>query len=326
MSFSDILGHEKEKKYFEQVIENDHLAHAILLEGISGIGKSLLAYNIAKALFCDQGQGDACGVCRNCIKMDHGNHPDYTVIEPDGKQIKNAQIEAFQEFLSIKPYDASYKVVVIKEADKMNASSQNRILKTLEEPSDDVVIILLTNNSEKLLPTVVSRCQSIKMNGISDELITTFLKDRQDIDTEEAKMIAKLSGGSIGMALNYLESESFDTMRQEVMELLLAMHSNDRSKVLGKCSYFNSEKDSIFDLIDYMILWYRDLLLYKQAKAKALLIHGHQIDVIKKLARNLSLKKIIDNIELLELSKKKLTQHGNYDLTIEVMLIKLLEA
>lgn len=326
MSFKEIIGHEKEIAYFQEVIQNKKLSHAIMLEGKDGIGKNLLAYNIAKTLFCESSSGDACGVCRNCLKMNHQNHPDYNVVEPDGKQIKNAQIEAFQEFVNIKPYDAAYKVILIKEADKMNASSQNRILKTLEEPAQDVIIILVTNNSEKLLPTVVSRCQVIKMNGLSDEQVIKYLQMNHEQSLDEALMIAKLSAGSIGRAVIYLESESFEKIRKEVRELLFAIDKNERSKVLSMCSFFTSEKENILEIIEYMILWYRDLLLYKKAKVKELLIHSHELETIKKLARNLSVQKLIGNIELLELTKKKLNQHSHFDLTIEVLLIQLLEA
>lgn len=325
MSFSEVIGHEKVKDYLKKIVKENHIAHAMMFEGVDGIGKSLLGMELAKAIFCDSKSGDACGSCRHCLKMAHDNHPDFLLIEPDGKQIKNAQIESFQEFLNVKAYDAKYKVVLIKDADKMNASSQNRILKTLEEPPNDVIIIMITNNSEKLLPTVVSRCQIIKLNGIREEKIVDFLMNGYDLNEDESKMIAKLSIGSIGKAHNYVDSEVFEKIRKEVKALLLAINNNERSNVLGVCSFLTSEKESILDVLEYMILWYRDILLYKKAKAKSLLVHEHELDLIKKLTRNLSIRKIIQNIETIEMTKKKLNQHGHFDLTTEVMLIKLLE-
>ncbi|MBN2794861.1 MAG: DNA polymerase III subunit delta' [Clostridia bacterium] len=326
MSFKTIIGHEQEKSYFKKVIRENNLSHALLLEGPSGIGKKLMAFTIAKALFCDHHTGEACDTCRNCIKMNHGNHPDYSVIEADGNQIKNAQIEAFQEFVNVKPYDAEYKVVVIDDAEKMNLSSQNRILKTLEEPAEDVVIIMVSDQPDRLLPTVLSRAQQIKMNGLSDDAIISYLKSHYSVETSEAEMIAKLASGSIGRSILYLESEIFEVIRKEVKELLIAIDLKDQSKLLELNSFFIKEKENIHEIIEYMILWYRDLLLYKKSKLKQLLIHGHELDFIKKLARNLSIKQLISNIESLELTKKKLDQHGNYDLTIDTMLVKLLEA
>lgn len=326
MSFNTIIGHNKEKTYFKDVIMKNNLSHAVLLEGPEGIGKRLMAFTIAKALFCESKSGDACDQCRNCIKMNHGNHPDYSVVEAEGNQIKNAQIESFQEFVNVKPYDADYKVVIINDAHKMNLSSQNRILKTLEEPAEDVVIILVSDQPDRLLPTVLSRCQLIKMNGLSDEDVSLFIKNKYQMSQEESEMIAKLATGSIGRGILYHESETFQVIREEVRSLLTAIDLKERSKVLELGSFFTKEKENIQEILEYMILWYRDLLLYKKSKMKNLLIHGHELDFIKKLARNLSIKQLIKNIELLETTKKKLNQHGHYDLTIDTMLVKLLEA
>lgn len=325
MSFNKIYGHEQVIKYFKKVVSENNLSHAIMLEGMSGTGKTLLAYELTKAIFCEEHTGDACDVCRNCVKLSHDNHPDFMIIEPDGKQIKNFQIEAFQEFSNIKPYDASHKVILIKEADKMNASSQNRMLKTLEEPPEHVIIIMITENSETFLPTITSRSQIIKLNGIHEELIVKYL-GKYDLSEEERMTIAKLSTGSIGRAEAYVNNESFSIIRKHVVEILEAVNNRDRAKLLGQLAFFNSEKDNIIEILEYMILWYRDILIYKKAKAKDVLVHIDSMDLIKKLTRNLTIKKIIQNIETIENTKMKLNQHGHFDLTIEYMLIRLLEA
>lgn len=325
MSFNLVIGHDKEKLYLQQVIKEKRLPHAMMLEGSEGIGKLSLGTQMTQAIFCDSLTGDACGVCRNCIKMMHDNHPDFMLIEPDGNQIKNAQIESFQEFVNIKPYDAAYKVIIIKDADKMNASSQNRILKTLEEPPAHVIVIMLTTNSESLLPTVLSRSLIIKLSGVHQNLVVDYLKAQYETSQEEAEMIAKLSEGSIGRAIEYMTSDSFEEIRKHTEIILNSIHGKERSKLLGELSYFTAEKENIHKVLDYMILWYRDILLFKQAKAKHLLVHSQSIDFIKKLTRNLSLKKIIQNIEVIETTKRKLRQHAHFDLTIEVMLIRLLE-
>lgn len=323
MILNNLVGHEKQRSYFSNLIKNQTLPHAIMLEGKYGVGKYTLSQVLAQAVLCEQKAGEACGTCRSCIKMSHKNHPDYMLIEPDGTQIKNAQIESFQEFINIKPYDGLYKVVIIKDADRMNASSQNRILKTLEEPPSHVVVILLTTNSETLLPTVISRCQVVKLNGLPEQVILDFLNEQTS--HEQKEVIAKLADGSIGLALDYLSSEEFQQIQIHSEIVLQSIHDKDRPKLLEQLSYFSEQKDSIKKILDYMILWYRDILLFKQAKAKHLLIHSDAVEFIKKLARHLTVKKIIENIELIETTKRKLNQHAQYDLTLEVMLIKLLE-
>ncbi len=323
MSFNKVIGHDKTCAYFQELIKKETLPHAIMLEGKVGVGKTTLGNALSSAILCETETGDACGICRSCLKMSHHNHPDFMIIEPEGTQIKNAQIELFQEFISIKPYDGYYKVVIIKDADKMNASSQNRILKTLEEPPLHIVIIMLTTNSEALLPTVLSRCQIIKLNGLNQDIIFKYIQS--NFDSNEADIIAKLADGSIGKAIDYLTSEGFKAIQDHTEQILNAIHMKEKAKLLEQLSYFNSEKENIQKILDYMILWYRDILLFKQAKAKHLLIHSKSLDIIKKLSRNLSLSKIIKNIEVIELTKRKLRQHGHFELTTEVMLIQLLE-
>jgi len=323
MSFSRVIGHDKTCAYFKELIRKETLPHAIMLEGKVGVGKSTLGSALSSAILCETEDGDACGVCRSCLKMSHNNHPDFMVIEPEGTQIKNAQIESFQEFIIIKPYDGYYKVVIIKDADKMNASSQNRILKTLEEPPLHIVIIMLTTNSETLLPTVLSMCQIIKLNGLNQDVILKYIQS--NFESNEAEIIAKLADGSIGKAIDYLTSEGFKTIQDHTEQILNAIYMKEKAKLLEQLSYLNSEKENIQKILDYMILWYRDILLFKQAKAKHLLIHSKSLDIIKKLSRNLSLSKIIKNIEVIELTKRKLRQHRHFELTTEVMLIQLLE-
>lgn len=325
MSFNNIIGHKSQIEYFKKNLIENKISHAIIFEGIAGIGKSRVAYNVAKTLFCDTNKNDACGICRNCIKMDHDNHPDYMVIKPDGNTIKNSQIQLFQEFAMLKPYSSEYKIVVIKNADKMNASSQNRLLKILEEPPAHVIILMITTNREILLPTVISRCQIIKFNGLLLDEIKDYLKTNYEIDNNKADEIARLSTGSLAVAINYLTSEEFSEIQVKIAILLDAINSKQKSKVIELISFFTSNKESILKILDYMILWYRDILLYKKAKIKDFLIHFNELEIIKKYSRNLSIDKLINNIEVIEMTRRKINQHANFDLTIEVMLIKLME-
>lgn len=326
MSFNRVIGHEKAKDYFEDVIEGGTIPHALIFEGMEGIGKSLLAFELSKAIFCEDSQKDPCGVCKSCLKMQHGNHPDYMEIHPDGKQIKNHQVEAFQSFLSTKAYQGSYKIVCIYQAEKMNISAQNRILKTLEEPPEKVIIILISHKPMVLMETVRSRCQSVKLSGLREELIGDYLYKAYDLDKAKSLSFAKLSSGSLGKAIHYATSEDFKVIQEGVLDLLKAIDQKQKSDVLKSLNFFTAQKENITDVFEYMVLWYRDLLLYKKAKAKDLLVHGDLLEFVKKLARHLTVEQIIKNIELINWTERKLNQNGHYDLTIELMLIQLLEA
>lgn len=326
MSFSHVIGHEKVKNYFEEVIKNEKIPHALLFEGMDGIGKSKLAFEISKGIFCENSEFDPCDECKSCLKMKHENHPDFLEIKADGKQIKNHQIENFQSFLNKKAYHGSYKIVCIHDAEKMNASAQNRILKTLEEPSEKVIMFLISHKPAMLMETVRSRCQSVKLNGLSEAIISKHLMAHYEIDEAKSKSYAKLSNGSLGRSIHYSTSEVFVTIQSEVVNLLKAIDQKHKSDVLKSLNFFTSEKENITEIFEYMVLWYRDLLLYKKAKAKDLLVHSNEIEFIKKLSRHLTVEQIIKNIEIINWTERKLNQNGHYDLTIELMLIQLLEA
>jgi DNA polymerase-3 subunit delta' len=326
MSFDKVIGHENAILIFQKMIVNDAFPHALLIDGMMGVGKSKLVFELSKAIFCDTLKTDACNTCKSCLKMIHENHPDYLDIYPDGKQIKNHQIEAFQSFLSKKAYTGSYKIVCIHDAHKMNASAQNRILKTLEDPSEKVVIFLLTHQAQTLMETVKSRCQKIKLSGISEEAISKFLIEEHNIDPVKSSVYSKLSNGSLGRAIEYVTSTTFSEIQAQIEILLKAIDQKNKMDVLKSLDFFLAEKEKISDVLEYMVLWYRDLLLYKKAKAKKLLIHGDSFELIKQLARNLSVKQVIKNIETIASTEKKLNQNGHYDLTIELLLIQLLEA
>lgn len=325
MSFSQVIGHDKSKEYFVEMINQNKLSHAFLFEGMAGIGKSLLTFQIAKGIFCQASNSEPCNQCKSCLKMNHENHPDYMEIKPDGKQIKNYQIEEFQRFLNNKAYDGGYKIVCIHQADKMNLSAQNRILKTLEEPSEKVIMFLISDKPSALTETVRSRCQSIKLSGLSEALIVNHLEKNYNLTEDKSLTYAKLSSGSLGKAIHYATSETFFTIQTEVMNLLKAIDQKEKTSVIKSLNFFATEKENITDIFEYMVLWYRDLLLYKKAKAKSLLLHSNDIDFIKKISRHLSVKQIIKNIETINWTERKLNQNGQFDLTIELMLIQLLE-
>ena len=132
MTFARILGHERQKDILRRALAGGRLAHAYLFEGPEGVGKRLMALALVRAVFCPEG---GCGVCAACRKVDHHNHPDLHLLEPDGTLIKIEQIRAIQKELSYRPLEARKKVCLIDSADRMNQAAGNALLKTLEEPS-----------------------------------------------------------------------------------------------------------------------------------------------------------------------------------------------
>ncbi len=149
MTFDQILGHERQKEILSRALANGRIAHAYLFSGPDGIGKRLMAMALARAIVCLEQRG--CGNCLACRKIDHQNHPDLHLLEPDGNSIKIDQIRSFQRELNFKPLEAPRKICMIEQADAMTVGAANALLKTLEEPRGDTLLILLSAQPNRLL-------------------------------------------------------------------------------------------------------------------------------------------------------------------------------
>ena len=200
MTFDRIIGHSRQKDFLRRTLANNRLAHAYLFEGPEGVGKRLTALALARAVYCLEGNG--CGDCVPCRKIDHNNHPDLQIIEPDGQKIKIEQIRELQRTLSFKPVESSRRICLIDQADKMNEAAANSLLKTLEEPSAETLIILLSARPEALLTTVLSRCQRLPFNRLPQACIESTLIEQRGFGRDEAHIIAALADGSFQLALD----------------------------------------------------------------------------------------------------------------------------
>ena len=208
MSFKNVLGHSKPIALLQRAIKNEKVINSYLFWGNEGIGKKHVALQFAKALNCLETEvdtGDACDHCTSCKKIDHGLHPDVLLIEPEGQNIKVDQIRQLQRDLAYRPYEGKRRVCILTAADRMAPHIPNTLLKTLEEPPLHTVIILLANNSRFILPTILSRCQPIRFNPLPIPLVSKWLMEGNGFNEAEANLLASLSEGSPGKALEIQE-------------------------------------------------------------------------------------------------------------------------
>ena len=193
MSFKSVIGQQEAVEILQDEIKQDRISHAYLFSAKKGSGKSKLAFEFAKASFCEESELDSCGSCLNCRKMDHQNHPDFKTISVlEGKSaISIDQIRELKKEIAYKPYDGDHKIYIIEAAEKLTKEAANSLLKTLEEPPSFATIILLVEDSGKLLPTIVSRCQEIKLRNVSKQKIKDLLLT-EGLEAERAEIIRKL--------------------------------------------------------------------------------------------------------------------------------------
>lgn len=326
MSFKDIYGHKRQIEFLRKAIENDYLSHGYVFEGEKGLGKKLVSNEFIKGIFCLEHVSDPCGICSNCLKLDSGNHPDYLLIEPEGASIKNKQVEEIQSFISIKPYESSVKVVVVDDCNTMTISAQNRLLKVLEEPSGDVMMILLSENVEALLPTIKSRLQRMRFSKLSKVELTDFAKARFDLSEEDLEAITIFSEGSVGKMVSFVDSEVFKEGRKKVFQLAEAMHKKELFRMFQLGEYFVEDKDNIMQLLDFMIMLYRDILLYSETRNSSLIINSDIKNDIMTLSGLVTTKKVLIYIDYIEACKSAIRSNTNVVVAFETLLFNIQEA
>ena len=205
MRFDTLLGNDRLKQNLAESLAKNHISHFYLISGPAGSGKKTLAKLLAQAILC-QGRNKPCGTCEPCRKIQNGNHPDLiTVEDPEHKNVAVRIVRAFREDVFIRPNESDYKIYMFPQ--DLGTEGQNALLKILEEPPGYGVFILLTDNPEKILPTVRSRCTELKMQALPQNLLKSYLAARfPDAAAEEVSAAAARSGGFLGQALELLES------------------------------------------------------------------------------------------------------------------------
>ncbi|MFW5992349.1 MAG: DNA polymerase III subunit delta', partial [Halanaerobiaceae bacterium] len=200
MSFNNIVGQEAAVRILQDELKDGRVQHAYLFSGKRGVGKKALALELTKAIFCSEKEIDSCDNCLACRKIIHSNHPDTGIYSIEkGNFIKIDQIRKLQKDIAYKPYESGKKIYIIENADKMTTEAANSLLRTLEEPPGYAIIILLAEEVDRLLPTIISRCQQIQLKGIADNTIKQELI-KEGIEEKQAALLTRLADGSLGIA------------------------------------------------------------------------------------------------------------------------------
>ena len=304
-------------------IKRAAVSHAYLFTGISGIGKGMTAIAMAKALNCDVDNGDFCGRCISCKKIEHSNHPDVFWIEPEGDYIKIEQIRKMQERIRYTLYEGRQKVVIIDNVERMNLQSSNCLLKTLEEPPPHTILVLLTSTPYRVTPTIRSRCQRVMFQPLPVELILGLMVEKYgEEERAELELMASLAGGSFGMAMQWMESGILQE-RKELLEKVNLLNKGCITEILDLAEWLSKDKETLLDKLDYFRSWYRDLLTFKETNRLNYLINSDLKNEVRHIASRFSHADLFYKLQIVNEAQLALTNNVNPRLSMETMLLKL---
>ncbi|NQT95885.1 MAG: DNA polymerase III subunit delta' [Candidatus Omnitrophica bacterium] len=321
MPLKDIRGQNRAIEILLSSVQQDRVAGAYLFLGHDSCGKRKTAIEFAKLLNCQSPKDDSCGVCSSCIKIEKLIHPDlFHISKADDKQkLSIDRIRSLQNSLSLKPFEAKYKIAIITDAQDMSEEAANALLKILEEPDAHTIFILTTQNSRTLPITIVSRCQVIRFKPLSKDEVDDILMKDFSIEEEEAKLLSAISGANIKKALKLKEEDTLSWKNNVIDEFSLYGDSIEGSG----SGILNLKRDRLFEALDITLGFYRDILIYKFTEDKGLMINIDRIESIAELAKNMSAERIEGCISSIKKAKDLLEANVNTKLAIKQLQERL---
>ena len=320
-SFTEIVGHEQIKEHMQAAIRDKKPFHAYLFQGEEGVGKEALARTFAAGLQCQSESADKpCKECVSCRQMESGNQPDVIWVTREKASLGVDEIrEQLCNTMDIKPFSSPYKIYLVPEAEKMTEAAQNALLKTIEEPPEYGIVILMTSNISALLPTIQSRCLTMEFRPLSTAVVESYVKEHCQVPDYQAAF----AQGNLGKAMRYAKSEDFIERKDHIISLLRHVEQMDLSEMLAVIKDLGTRKDEVRDYIDLMVLWYRDVLLFKATKDINQLLFQDEASYISREASHRSYEKIEEILQAFEKAKVRLRANVNFDITMELMLLTL---
>ena len=327
LELKEILGHEPIKEHFFNAVLTGNISHAYILSGEAGMGKKSLANAFALALLCEKGQADPCRQCHACKQVMSGNHPDLIYVtheKPASIGVDDVRRQ-INDTIQVKPYSSAHKIYIVDEAEKMTVQAQNALLKTIEEPPAYAVILLLTTNAEAFLPTILSRCVQLKLKPLKDGEVKDYLVSRMGVELSQAEIYTAFARGNLGKAIHLADSEDFRHLYGELLDLLKNLKKSDISELLERIRKMKEDKLDIHQCLDFMQMWYRDVLMYKTTKDINLLIFKDEFSTVNAMSTVSGYEGLERILTAIDKARISLDANVNMELVMELLLLTMKE-
>lgn len=322
MTFESLVGNRALVSRFARMAAADTVPPSLLFAGPAGVGKLEAALTLAQAQNCLTLTGDACGECSACVRIKRGDHPDVRIARPEGagRQLKAESVRQIVNASPFRPFEGRRRVAIFVDAERMNPTAANTLLKTLEEPPPWVVLILITSNLATLLPTILSRCQIYRFAPLAIDDLIEQLVAQHEMDRERATLLAALSGGSLSQALE-LEEESLVDVRNEALRVASVVVDGAREQDMVPWADQLAKDDRLMLLLHLVIGIVRDVAT---TLGGGTIVHQDLGPEIQKLASGAPLPAWLHAYQLVEQSLEDLRdRYLNKRITVSRLLTEL---
>lgn len=327
MQWNNIIGHKQVITQLCLMQQEDRIPHAMLFCGTDGVGKSLVAEALAAAILCHAPvHNQACGHCKACRALAAGTHPDFFQIQPESETkatpaIRIEAVRKLQEEIARIPLLSERRVVIMQEADKMNEAAANCLLKTIEEPSGQIVFILLTSRPSALLDTIISRCMRVEFGILQpDELVAILYQ--QGIEEPLAGKLASIADGSVSKALA-MQDEELLNLQAQAFDLASAAGTLGVEQLLQLAKEMsNHSRERLIQWLGFLAMIYRDLLMLYSGSGLPL-YNQSDIDRLSSLLNKYHQQELLQLLQLVQDYQKRLGSNVNTQLCLEGFLIRI---
>ena len=334
-----VIGQDRILSLLDYSLKTNTIAHAYLLVGPRHVGKRTLAFNLAQALNCD-GPELPCGQCRSCQRILEGKHADVISISMNSKiesavtsnslehktEIGIKDMLELQRMANLPPYEGKYKVFIIDDAEYLSTEAANSLLKILEEPPQRIAWLLLASEEERLLPTIISRCQRLELKPVPSERVQEILISSYDVDANKAKLLTQLCHGRLGWALSALANDDILEQRSQrivkLFSLLPAGLEQRFAYAQELASQLSQNRRAGAEIIEIWLDWWRDLMLIKGGCREAIINVDYE-RTLEEQARELSLSEIEGFLANLCLLQEEISKNVNPRLALEWLMLNL---